>query len=67
MDIKIGGINAQIMVEALSRPRRVDCIFSAPWSRPWLSANGDLGAGSAHHQIKINPDKIRDVIGPGER
>ncbi len=49
MDIKIAGINAQIMAEALEQAKK-----------------GRLYILSAmENALKINPDKIRDVIGPG--
>jgi polyribonucleotide nucleotidyltransferase len=66
MDIKIGGINAQIMAEALEQARKGRLyILSAmektlPEPRPAISLHAPRII-----QIKINPDKIRDVIGPG--
>jgi polyribonucleotide nucleotidyltransferase len=66
MDIKIGGINAQIMAEALEQARKgrlhiLSVMEKAlPESRPEISAHAPRII-----QIKINPDKIRDVIGPG--
>jgi polyribonucleotide nucleotidyltransferase len=66
MDIKIGGINAQIMAEALEQARKGRLyILSAmettlPEPRAAISPHAPRII-----QIKINPDKIRDVIGPG--
>ncbi len=66
MDIKIGGINAQIMAEALDQAKHgrmhILSIMESvlPAGRPELSAYAPRII-----QIKINPDKIRDVIGPG--
>lgn len=66
MDIKIGGINAQIMAEALDQAKRgrlhiLEIMESVlPSARPELSTYAPRII-----QIKINPDKIRDVIGPG--
>ncbi len=66
MDIKIAGINAQIMAEALEQAKKGRLyILSAmenalPESRKEISQHAPRII-----QIKINPDKIRDVIGPG--
>ena len=66
MDIKVGGINAQIMADALQQARKgrmhildaMDQAISEP--REAMSPYAPRII-----QIKINPDKIRDVIGPG--
>ncbi|CAN5638600.1 polyribonucleotide nucleotidyltransferase [soil metagenome] len=66
MDIKIAGINAQIMAEALEQAKKgrlyiLDIMAKAlPEPRPEISSYAPRII-----QIKINPDKIRDVIGPG--
>lgn len=66
MDIKIGGINAQIMAEALEQARKGRMHIlgimeqSLPEPRPEIAPHAPRII-----QIKINPDKIRDVIGPG--
>jgi polyribonucleotide nucleotidyltransferase len=66
MDIKITGVNAQIMSEALAQARKgrlhILGVMEQTLSEPRTSI-------SPHApriiKIKINPDKIRDVIGPG--
>jgi polyribonucleotide nucleotidyltransferase len=66
MDIKIGGINAQIMAEALAQAKKgrlhilgiMNDAISAPREEMSEFAPRII-------QIKINPDKIRDIIGPG--
>jgi polyribonucleotide nucleotidyltransferase len=66
MDIKIGGINAQIMAEALEQARKgrmhiLDIMEqSIPQPREEIAPHAPRII-----QIKINPDKIRDIIGPG--
>jgi polyribonucleotide nucleotidyltransferase len=66
MDIKIAGINAQIMAEALEQARKGRMHIlgimeqSLPEPRPEIAPHAPRII-----QIKINPDKIRDVIGPG--
>ncbi len=66
MDIKIGGINAQIMAEALEQAKK---------GRMHILGIMDQAIGEPREElspyapriitIKINPDRIRDVIGPG--
>jgi polyribonucleotide nucleotidyltransferase len=66
MDIKIAGVNAQIMSEALAQAKKgrlhilgaMEQTLAEP--RPGLSP-----LAPRIIKIKINPDKIRDVIGPG--
>lgn len=66
MDIKVGGINAQIMADALQQAKKgrmhildaMDQAISEPREAMSQYAPRII-------QIKINPDKIRDVIGPG--
>ena len=66
MDIKIGGINATIMAEALEQARkgRLHILGVMAESLPEPREEISLHAPRII-QIKINPDKIRDVIGPG--
>lgn len=66
MDIKIDGINRQIFEQALEQARKgrayilgkmLECI---PAQRPSLKEHAPKIT-----TLKINPDKIKDVIGPG--
>lgn len=66
MDIKIDGINRQIFEQALEQARKgrayilgkmLECI---PAPRPSLKEHAPKIT-----PLKINPDKIKDVIGPG--
>lgn len=66
MDIKIDGINRQIFEQALEQARKgrayilgkmLECI---PAPRPSLKEHAPIIT-----TLKINPDKIKDVIGPG--
>src|SRR5438309_2628406 len=66
MDIKIAGVNAQIMAEALEQAKK-GRLYILDIMGQTLEAPR---AGITPHapriiKIKINPDKIRDVIGPG--
>jgi len=66
MDIKITGLNPQILAEALEQARKgrifildkMDEVISEP--RPEISKYAPRIV-----TMQINPDKIRDVIGPG--
>jgi polyribonucleotide nucleotidyltransferase len=66
MDIKIGGINAQIMAEALEQARKGRLYILSVMEQSIAEPRPDISAHAPRIiQIKINPDKIRDVIGPG--
>ena len=66
MDIKVGGITAQIMREALAQAQRGTSLHSRQdGGRPVSSAREGLELCSANFTLQIPVDKIRDVIGPG--
>ncbi len=66
MDIKIGGINAQILVEALEQARKGRLHILGAMEQAISTPREDMSPYAPRIiQIKINPDKIRDVIGPG--
>jgi polyribonucleotide nucleotidyltransferase len=66
MDIKIGGINAQIMAEALEQARKGRLHILSVMEKTLSSPRESISQHAPRIiQIKINPDKIRDVIGPG--
>ena len=66
MDIKIAGINAQIMVEALEQARKGRLHILGVMEKTIAEPREDIAPYAPRIiQIKINPDKIRDVIGPG--
>jgi polyribonucleotide nucleotidyltransferase len=66
MDIKIGGINAMIMQEALEQARKGRLHILGIMEQSLSAAREDLSPYAPRIiTIKINPDKIRDVIGPG--
>jgi polyribonucleotide nucleotidyltransferase len=66
MDIKIGGINAQIMAEALEQAKKGRLYILSIMEQAIAAPREDISAHAPRIiQIKINPDKIRDVIGPG--
>ena len=66
MDIKVGGINSQIMADALEQAKKGRLHILAAMEQA-LSEPREAMSPYAPRiiQIKINPDKIRDVIGPG--
>jgi polyribonucleotide nucleotidyltransferase len=66
MDIKIGGINAQIMAEALQQARKGRLHILDRMEEAIRTPREDMSPYAPRIiQIKINPDRIRDVIGPG--
>lgn len=66
MDIKIAGINAQIMAEALEQARKGRLHILGVMEKTIAEPRQDIAPYAPRIvQIKINPDKIRDVIGPG--
>jgi polyribonucleotide nucleotidyltransferase len=66
MDIKIGGINAQIMSEALEQAKKGRLHILGVMERTISEPRQDIAPYAPRIiQIKINPDKIRDIIGPG--
>jgi polyribonucleotide nucleotidyltransferase len=66
MDIKIAGINAQIMAEALEQARKGRLHILSVMNEALAEPRTDLSPYAPRIiQIKINPDRIRDVIGPG--
>jgi len=66
MDIKIEGINAQIMAEALEQARKGRLHILNIMSQTLAEPRADIAPNAPRIvTIKINPDKIRDIIGPG--
>jgi polyribonucleotide nucleotidyltransferase len=66
MDIKIAGINAQIMAEALEQAKKGRLYILDVMAKALPEPRTEISSYAPRIiQIKINPDKIRDVIGPG--
>jgi polyribonucleotide nucleotidyltransferase len=66
MDIKIAGINAQIMAEALEQAKKGRFHILGIMEQAIPEPREDLSPYAPRIiTIKINPDRIRDVIGPG--
>jgi polyribonucleotide nucleotidyltransferase len=66
MDIKIGGINAQIMAEALEQAKKGRMHILSVMEQAIGAPREELSPYAPRIiTIKINPDRIRDVIGPG--
>jgi polyribonucleotide nucleotidyltransferase len=66
MDIKIAGINAQIMAEALEQAKKGRMHILGIMEQAIPEAREELSPYAPRIiTIKINPDRIRDVIGPG--
>src|SRR6266704_565370 len=66
MDIKITGVNAQIMSEALAKAKKGRLFILEAMEQTLGEPRTALSPHAPRIiKIKINPDKIRDVIGPG--
>jgi polyribonucleotide nucleotidyltransferase len=66
MDIKISGINASILAEALEQAKKGRLHILDVMEKTIAEPREDIAPYAPRIiQIKINPDKIRDVIGPG--
>ena len=66
MDIKIAGINSQILAEALEQAKKGRLHILGIMREALAQPREDISQYAPRIiQIQINPDKIRDVIGPG--
>jgi polyribonucleotide nucleotidyltransferase len=66
MDIKIAGINAQILAEALEQARKGRLHILGIMTQALAEPRADISPYAPRIiTIQIHPDKIRDVIGPG--
>jgi polyribonucleotide nucleotidyltransferase len=66
MDIKITGVNAQIMAEALEQAKKGRMYILGLMEQGLAEPRTEISPYAPRIiKIKINPDKIRDVIGPG--
>ena len=66
MDIKIAGVNSQIMAEALAQAKKGRLHILDAMAQTLSQARDEMSPFAPRIiKIKINPDKIRDVIGPG--
>jgi polyribonucleotide nucleotidyltransferase len=66
MDIKIAGINAQILAEALEQARKGRLHILGKMQEALAEPRADISPYAPRIiTIQIHPDKIRDVIGPG--
>jgi len=66
MDIKIAGVNSQIMAEALEQAKKGRLFILNAMQQALAEPRTEISLLAPRIiKIKINPDKIRDVIGPG--
>ncbi len=66
MDMKVAGINAQILVEALEQARNGRLHILEIMSQAIKEPRKDISTFAPRIiTIKVHPDKIRDIIGPG--
>jgi polyribonucleotide nucleotidyltransferase len=66
MDIKITGLNAQVLAEALEQARKGRIFILDKMDEVISEAREEISKYAPRIvTMQINPDKIRDVIGPG--
>jgi polyribonucleotide nucleotidyltransferase len=66
MDIKVKGITLEIMREALAQAREARLFILGEMRQVIDKPRADLNKYAPRiDTVKINPDKIRDIIGPG--
>ncbi len=66
MDIKVAGINAQILVEALEQARKGRLHILNIMGQALETPREDISPYAPRIiTMKVHPDKIRDIIGPG--
>lgn len=66
MDIKVAGINAQILVEALEQARKGRLHILNIMAQALEEPREDISDFAPRIiSMKVHPDKIRDIIGPG--
>ncbi|NNE66091.1 MAG: polyribonucleotide nucleotidyltransferase [Pyrinomonadaceae bacterium] len=66
MDIKVAGINAQILVEALEQARKGRLHILEVMRQAIEAPREDISPYAPRIiTMKVHPDKIRDIIGPG--
>jgi polyribonucleotide nucleotidyltransferase len=68
MDIKISGLTKEVLTKALEQAKNGRIHILKEMMKALPSARTELSAQAPKIQrLRINPDKIRDVIGPGGR
>jgi polyribonucleotide nucleotidyltransferase len=66
MDIKIGGVTREVMSQALAQARDARLHILGVMQKTIADPKADLSVHAPRIvTIKINPDRIRDLIGPG--
>jgi len=66
LDIKLGGITTHVINEALTGAKNARAKILAVMSQTIATPREDLSPFAPRiYTLQINPDKIRDVIGPG--
>lgn len=66
MDIKIDGVDRQIMAKALAQAKEGRVHILAEMKKSISKSRDEVAEHAPKYMVhKINPDKIRDLIGPG--
>lgn len=68
MDIKVDGLSKEILTQALEQARAGRIHILKEMKKALSKERDEISPNAPRiHRFKINPDKIRDVIGPGGR
>lgn len=68
MDIKVEGLSREILTQALEQARRGRLHILEAMKKALPKERDEISPNAPRiHRFRINPDKIRDVIGPGGR
>lgn len=68
MDIKVDGLSKEVLTQALEQARAGRVHILSEMKKALSKERDEISPNAPRiHRFKINPDKIRDVIGPGGR
>lgn len=68
MDIKVDGLSREVLTQALEQARQGRLHILGAMKQALPKERDEISPNAPRiHRFKINPDKIRDVIGPGGR
>lgn len=68
MDIKVDGLSKEVLTKALEQARFGRIHILSEMKKALSEARSEISPNAPRiHRFRINPDKIRDVIGPGGR
>ncbi len=68
MDIKVDGLSKEILSNALAQAREGRVFILSEMNKALSGPREEISLNAPRiHKLRVNPDKIRDIIGPGGR